>query len=127
MLWQFGHQPASGSPSQPRSAAGVFRDFMMLAPISLARVSFSSCSRTCAGAGTIVAIYISIILKLFENVEACMHSSAIDCHERVEPPTAISAPILSRDLIAPILVRNAVSYARLRCINVRNSEDGISA
>ena len=72
-----------------------------------------------------MAIYISTILKLFVNVVACMHSSAIDCQERVEPPTAISAPTRSLGSIAPIFVKNADSYARFLCINFKNKDDGM--
>ena len=51
----------------------------------------------------------STILKLLVKVVACMHSRAIDCQERVEPPTAMSAPTRSRGAMAPILVRKADS------------------
>ena len=56
-----------------------------------------------------MAMYVSTILKLLVKVVACMHSRAMDCQERVEPPTAMSAPTRSRGAMAPILVRKADS------------------
>ena len=47
--------------------------------------------------------------ELLVKVVACIHSRAMDCQERVEPPTAMSAPTRSQGAMAPILVRKADS------------------